>query len=75
MKKFIDWLYWEGIRRFTITSFIITFGSLILINIDRTEIFGAVVLISWMILGIVYLIFACWYEKKYSKTIDIDEEM
>ena len=75
MKKIIDWLYWEGIRKFTITSFITMFGGLILINIDRTKTLGAVVLISWMTLGIVYLFFALWYEKKFQKTIDNDEEM
>ena len=75
MKKIIDWLYWEGIRKFTIASFITMFGGLILINIDRTETLGAVVLISWMILGMVYLFFARWYEKKFQKTIDNDEEM
>ena len=75
MKKIIEWLYWEGIRKFTIASFITMFGGLILINIDRTETLGAVVLISWMILGIAYLFFALWYEKKSQKTIDNDEEM
>lgn len=70
MKKIIDWLYWEGIRRFTIASFIIMFGGGILINIDRTETFGAVVLISWTILAIIYFIFANWYEKKFQKSID-----
>lgn len=67
MKKIIDWLYWEGIRKFTIASFITMFGGLILINIERTETLGAVVLISWMILGIIYLIFATWYEKNSQK--------
>lgn len=75
MKKIIEWLYWEGIRKFTIASFITMFGGMILINIERTETLGAVVLISWLILGIIYLIFANWYEKKYQKSIDIDEDM
>lgn len=70
MKKIIDWLYWEGIRRFTITSFIVLFGGIILINIDRTETLGATIIISWLILGIAYLIFAIWYEKKSQKSID-----
>jgi hypothetical protein len=75
MKKIIEWLYWEGIRKFTIASFITMFGGIILINIERTETLGAVVLISWLILGIIYLIFANWYEKKYQKDIDIDEDV
>lgn len=70
MKKIIDWLYWEGIRRFTITSFIVLFGGIILINIDCTETLGAIVIISWLVLGIAYLIFAIWYEKKFQKNID-----
>ena len=75
MKKIIEWLYWEGIRKFTIASFITMFGGLILINIERTETLGAVVLISWMILGMIYLFFALWYEKKSQKDIDIDEDV
>ena len=75
MKKIIDWLYWEGIRKFTIASFITMFGGLILINIERTETLGAVVLIFWLILGIIYLIFATWYEKKSQKDINIDEDV
>ena len=75
MKKIIEWLYWEGIRKFTIASFIAMFGGMILINIERTETLGAIVLISWLILGIIYLIFANWYEKKYQKNIDIDEDV
>jgi hypothetical protein len=75
MKKIIEWLYWEGIRKFTIASFIAMFSGMILINIERTETLGAVVLISWLILGIIYLIFANWYEKKYQKDIDIDEDV
>ena len=74
MKKIIDWLYWEGIRKFTITSFITMFGGLILINIDRTKTLGAIVLISWMILGIAYLFFALWYEDKQRKNFEKDEE-
>lgn len=70
MKKIIDWLYWEGIRRFTIVSFIVIFCGIILINIDRTETLGATVIIFWLILGIAYLIFAIWYEKKSQKSID-----
>lgn len=70
MKKIIDWLYWEGIRKFTMVSFIVLFGGIILIDIDRTETLGATVIISWLILGITYLIFAIWYEKKSQKGID-----
>ena len=70
MKKIIDWLYWEGIRKFIIASLITLFGGLILIAFDRTEILGAVIIISCFILVIIYLIFAIWYEKKFQKSID-----
>ena len=70
MKKIIDWLYWEGIRKFIIASFIVMFGGGVLINIDRTETLGTVVLISWMTFAIIFLIFANWYEKKFQKPID-----
>lgn len=74
MKKIIDWLYWEGIRRFTIASFIIGFCGLILINLDNTEHIGAFILISWLICGIAYLIFARWYEDKQRKNLKKDEK-
>ena len=67
MKKIIDWLYWEGIRKFTIVSFIIALGGTILITIENTKHIGAIILISWLICGIAYLIFARWYEKKQEK--------
>ena len=74
MKKIIDWLYWEGIRKFTIVSFINGFGGIILISIESTELLGSIVLISWLICGIAYLIFARWYEDKQRKNFEEDEE-
>lgn len=69
MKKIIDWLYWEGIRKFVITSFIIILGGTILISIENTEHIGGIVLISWLICTIAYLFFACWYEKEQEKNL------
>ena len=74
MKKIIDWLYWEGIRKFTIASFILGFGGIILISIENTKNIGAFVLLSWLVCGIAYLIFAWWYEKEQEKNLKKDEE-
>ncbi len=70
MKKIIEWLYWEGIRKFIIPSFIVILGGTILISIENTKHIGGIVLISWLICGIAYLIFARWYEKNSEKTLD-----
>lgn len=67
MKKIIEWLYWEGIRKFIITSLIVIFGGTILISIESTNHIGGIVLISWLILAIAYLIFARWYEENQEK--------
>ena len=63
MKKIIEWLYWEGIRKFIIVSFIVILGGTILISIESTKHIGGIVLLSWLICGISYLIFARWYEE------------
>ena len=67
MKKIIEWLYWEGIRKFIIASFIVVLVGSILESIENTKIIGAIILISWLIFGIAYLIFARWYEKNQEK--------
>ena len=67
MKKIIEWLYWEGIRKFAIASFIVVLVGSILESIENTKTIGAIILVSWLVCGIAYLIFARWYEKNQEK--------